>query len=148
MDVYQGKHAFNAGIDKSIMYLPTTQKYGVLNAMIATGMLEETRGSRHLSLDNRYACPELLFALRELCRIDATGTCQQRRKGWDKDTLCLKKTAKRGSYMFAYDREQRVLAFQWNDNRVVNGVLTLIDSSLAMVQRRVGPALLDLQCPK
>lgn len=81
IDVYQGKNAMNIDIDPKIKDLLTTQKY-VLNAVMKCGLAEDCAlGARHLALDNRYACPELLFTLREWFSVNATGTCHQGRKG-------------------------------------------------------------------
>jgi Transposase IS4 len=146
LDVYQGKNVFNSRIAPCLRDLPTMQKC-VLNALIQCNVKETTQGTRHLAMDNRYACPELLFVMQEFLNIVGTGTCHRRRKGWAKDILTLKKTAKRGAIKFAYNKVQRILLFQWNDNKVVNGCSSVINSSVGTVERQVGSRKITLKCP-
>jgi Transposase IS4 len=49
--------------------------------------------------------------------------------------------------MFAYDEDNRILLFQWNDNKVVNGCSSVADLSVGTVTRRVGSNHVELQCP-
>ena len=75
VDVYQGKNPCNINIRDEARGLPTTQKAAV-NAVMQTHLHTETRGGYwHMSLDNRYQCPELAFLLQERCRLCSSGTC-------------------------------------------------------------------------
>ena len=75
---------------------------------------------RHLSCDNRYACPELAMAAREKFNCHASGTARKIRKGWDKDLMNLDTKSDRGTCKPAYDKENEILIGQWNDDKVVN----------------------------
>jgi len=162
VDVYQGKNPRDINIHEAAKGLPTTQK-AVVNAVMQTQLHTETRaGYRHLSLDNRYQCPELAFLLRERCRLYSSGTCRRKRKGWNKDIMNLSKEetptkvelAKgmvgggRGQYKLAYDAINNILMCQWRDSKVVNCVSTLMDTSIDQVVRHRGPIASFLECPK
>jgi len=81
LDVYQGKNASNIDVHESICGMPTTQK-AVLNACISMNLNGglRTDGARHLTMDNRYQCPELVYTLREKFHMYSTGTCRQNRR--------------------------------------------------------------------
>ena len=64
LDVYQGKNQSNIGIASHLTDLPTTQK-AVVNACQHLGFHKESAGMRHISMDNRYQCPQLAVLLRE-----------------------------------------------------------------------------------
>ena len=65
IDVYQGKNANNVGISEEFKTLPTTMK-AVLNAVVRSQISEgsdDVNGYRVVSMDNRYACPQLAYLL-------------------------------------------------------------------------------------
>jgi Transposase IS4 len=146
MDVYQGKNASNVGINRSVRSLPTTQK-AVMNAMLSTGMHHETQGARHISLDNRYQCPELALLLRLKFKILSTGTCQQNRKGWSKDLMNLSKNHGSGTYKFSVDEDNKVICCQWVDSKVVNVVSTILSMEIDRVNRQIGSNKTSFTCP-
>jgi Transposase IS4 len=94
----------------------------VVNAVLATNMHREVHGARHISLDNRYQCPELALLLRQKFKILSTGTCRKNRKGWDRTVMNLEKKQQRGTYKFSIDKDNKVLCCQWVDSKVVNVV--------------------------
>ena len=51
----------------------------VVNACYALELNKETNGFRHLSMDNRYAAPQLLVILRDRLKVLATGTVRVNR---------------------------------------------------------------------
>ena len=57
LDVYQGKNKSNIGVPLQLVDLHTTQK-SVANACYHLGFYNENQGMRHLSMDNRYQCPQ------------------------------------------------------------------------------------------
>ncbi|CAB9517269.1 unknown protein [Seminavis robusta] len=146
LDVYQGRNAANISIDPSIQDLPTTQKATMNAVMSAFGT--ETRGARHLALDNRYQCPQLAVLLLTKCNIYSTGTCRRRRVGWDKDIMDLEKSDGRGSYKISVDKQNRLLEMQWVDNKVVSMVTSRNDTSIGKVKRQIGSIKKTLDCPK
>jgi Transposase IS4 len=145
LDVYQGKNAKNIGIEPSIQDLPTTQK-AAMNA-IMRGIGEEPRGARHLALDNRYQCPELVALLLTKCNVYSTGTVRKNRKGWDKELMNLTPKCHRGTHKLAADKINRVLAAQWVDSKVVNVISSYCDTSIGTVFRRVGQTRKEVPCP-
>jgi len=65
IDVYQGRNATNVGISDEFKTLPTTMK-AVLNAVSRSEISEgsnDVNGYRVVSMDNRYACPQLAYLL-------------------------------------------------------------------------------------
>ena len=105
MDVYQGKNATNSYIREEAKQLTTTMK-AVVNACYALELNKETRGFRHLSLDNRYAAPQLMVILRDRLNVLATGTVRVNRVGWSKVLMDLKKTkTNRGTMKLGHDEE-------------------------------------------
>lgn len=166
VDVYQGKNGNNVGIHPIAVDLPTTQK-AVVNACYALSLHTETRGMRHISLDNRYQCPELAILLRERCNAYSSGTCRTNRKGWPKDLLRMglkkKKNSStssgcppsapvtpwsRGTSFLCYDSQNRVTVGQWLDSKVVNFCSSLNDSGLDQVKRQVGSDKMTFDCPR
>jgi hypothetical protein len=149
VDVYQEKNSSNIDIDKSITSVPTTQK-AVLNACIKMRLHQKkNHGARHLTMDNRYQCPELAYTLRSKFKILSTGTCRQNRKGWNKEYFDLKKTDGRGEFKAAYDETNKVVAIQWNDSKVVNFITTVTaDWGITHINRQVGSQKLRVKCPK
>ncbi|CAB9517121.1 unknown protein [Seminavis robusta] len=146
IDVYQGRNAANINIDPSIHDLPTTQKATMNAVMAAFGT--ETRGARHLALDNRYQCPELAVLLLTKCNIYSTGTCRRRRVGWDKVIMDLEKSDGRGTYKISADKQNRLLEMQWVDNKVVSMVTSRNDTTIGKVKRQIGSIKKTLDCPK
>jgi hypothetical protein len=148
VDVYQGKNPCNIDIHPSISSLPTTQK-AVVNACIGMGLHQKTTdGARHISMDNRYQCPELAFTLREKFRVNSTGTCRVNRKGWDRDYFDLKKNLPRGTFKRAYDFTNKVQCVQWVDSKVVNFVSSLSTNwVVGEVKRQVGSVKKTVRCP-
>ena len=149
VDVYQGKNASNIDIHPSIETLPTTQK-AVLNAVISMGLAEKcTDGARHVTMDNRYQCPELAFTLRQKFRVYSTGTCRVNRKGWDKSFFDLtKKNDDRGTYKRAYDKRNMLQCVQWVDSKSVQFVSSLTNNwSVGTVRRQVGSTSKVIPCP-
>ena len=146
MDVYQGKNAPNVGIDSTIHNVKTTMK-AVLNAVIYCRLDETTQGARHITMDNRYQCPQLAVVLREQYNVLSTGTARKNRTGWDKTLMGLLKSDAKGKSVFAYDKVNRVLCCQWNDSKVVNIVSTVVDTSLTTVYRQKGKERLEFPCP-
>jgi hypothetical protein len=148
LDVYQGKNNMNINISPSIRDLPTTQKC-VLNAIFQCNLNHDSRGARHLAMDNRYACPELTYILREWCGILSSGTCRVQRKGWNPDIMTMKKNKKgftRGDFKFAFDPSKRIFLFQWYDNKIVNGCTSIVDASVQQVQRQIGSIKETFNC--
>ncbi|CAB9519499.1 unknown protein [Seminavis robusta] len=147
LDVYQGRNGNNVGIHDDLVDLPTTQK-AVANAAYSLKLHQSHTGARHISMDNRYRCPELAVMLREKCKLYSTGTCRTNRKGWKEAELDLKKTnSNRGTSILAYDDQNRVTICQWVDSKVVNVVSTLNDASMKNVQRQVGSNKETFECP-
>ena len=161
VDVYQGKNPRDINVHPEAKGSPTTQK-AVVNAVLQTRLHTETRaGFRHLSLDNRYQCPELAFLLRERCRLHSTGTCRKKRKGWNKSLMNLSKEenptkaelnkgmigGERGQHKLACDRINNVVLCQWRDSKVVNCVSTLMDTTVEQVTRTRGPVATFVECP-
>jgi Transposase IS4 len=146
IDVYQGANASNVGLHRAVRDLPTTQR-AVLNAVLHTGMHNEVHGARHISLDNRYQCPELAYILRQKMKIYSTGTCRQNRKGWDKAIMNLNKNDGRGKYKFAVDNNNKVLCCQWVDSKVVNCVSSILSYEIKEIKRQVGSDKKTFTCP-
>ena len=162
VDVYQGKNPRDINIHDEAKGLPTTQK-AVVNAVMQTHLHTETRGGyRHISLDNRYQCPELAFLLRERCRLCSSGTCRRKRKGWNKSLMNLSREetpskaeaakgmigGERGQCKLAYDPINNMLQGQWRDSKVVNCVSTLMDTTIEQVTRHRGPQASFVECPR
>ena len=81
IDVYQGKNKANVDIDSVLKSLPTTQK-AVANAIVQSGNANNTDGSRHIFMDNRYACPQLLALMLTNYNVRGVGTCKANWKGF------------------------------------------------------------------
>jgi Transposase IS4 len=146
LDVYQGKNAANINIHRAVRSMPTTQK-AVLNAVLQTNMHQEVEGARHISLDNRYQCPQLALLLRQKFKINSTGTCRKNRKGWDKEQMNMKKTKGRGAYKIIVDKDNKILCCQWVDSKVVNVVSSLLVTEISKVKRQVGSQKKEYDCP-
>ena len=147
LDVYQGKNANNINIHPAIQDLPTTQK-AVANSLHSTGLHEETQGMHCLSMDNRYQCPELAMICRDKYNCYSSGTTRQNRKGWDKQQMNIKKEKNRGTTKVLYDKVHRVITGQWIDSKCVSFTSTLNDVGMGVVKRRVGPDIIEVDCPR
>jgi hypothetical protein len=123
LDVYQGKNASNVGIDDALIGLPTTQK-AVANALHSLGLHLSVDGMRHISMDNRYQCPELAILLREQYNCHSTGTCRVNRKGFPLKSK-TSSVSERGSSILKYDKHSRLICGQWYDSKLVHFVSTL-----------------------
>lgn len=146
LDVYQGKNSNNVGISNELQCFPVTQK-AVLNALHQLNLHMETDGFRFVATDNQYACPELAVACRERFNCYLSGTCRTNRVGWMKEMMDLSKKSDRGACKLLYNKENKVIIGQWNDNKVVNFVSTLNDCGLGTVKRQVGSNKIELPCP-
>ena len=147
LDVYQGKNDSNAYVDKRAADLPTTQK-AVLNAVYKTGLdTASPLGYRHLSLDNRYQCPELAAILRDYCHIYSTGTLRKNRKGWDKELMNMMKTGERGEYVLCFCHTNDVIIAQWRDSKVVNVCSSVLDLGIGECSRQIGSTKKTFSCP-
>jgi Transposase IS4 len=62
--------------------------------------------------------------------------------------MCLEKKQSRGTSKLSADKQNRVLAMQWVDSKVVNMVTTYCDTSLGSVKRFVGPIRMTIPCPR
>ena len=88
--MYQGNNTANIDIQPSLHNLTTTQK-AVNNAVIKSGIANHPRGSRHLSIENRYAAQQI-FALMEInYNMREVRTCRSNRKVFDSEQLLLDK---------------------------------------------------------
>jgi len=149
MDVYQGKNKHNAYIHKYAADLPTTQK-AVVNSLFKTDLsLPHPSGYRHIAMDNRYNCPELLCILRDKCRIYGTGTCRKKRKGWDSTIHKMTKDkSNRGECVLSYDSLNKIICGEWLDSKVVTFATSVMDSNTTTVERRIGSQKKVFSCPK
>ena len=100
----------NVSIDERAKVLPNNQK-AVLNAIskLEFDISDGKNGYRHLSMDNRYACPELTMILRDQCSIYSTGTVIINRKGFPRDIFTFTKSNEKGDYKIAYDKVKNCL---------------------------------------
>jgi hypothetical protein len=147
LDVYQGKNATNAFIAEEAHDLPTTQK-AVVNAIVLSGIANDTDGMREIYMDNRYSAPSLFVLLREKYSILACGTVRSNRTGWNSQILNLPKSSQQGTSLMKFDPINKVLFGQWNDNKVVSFISTLGLFGMSTIQRRVGANKVDLQIPE
>ena len=60
-----------------------------INAVIKCRLDDGVNGARHLTMDNRYQCPELAVVLRERFNVLSTGTTRSNRTGWDSKLMNL-----------------------------------------------------------
>ena len=148
MDVYQGKNATNSYIREEAKQLPTTMK-AVVNACYALELNKERRGFRHLSLDNRYAAPQLMVILRDRLNVLATGTVRVNRVGWSKVLMDLKKTkTNRGTMKLGHDEVNGIVIGQWVDSKCVNFVTSYENVGTGKIKRQVGPIKIEFPCPQ
>ena len=148
LDVYQGKNQSNIGIASHLTDLPTTQK-AVVNACQHLGFHKESARMRHISMDNRYQCPQLAVLLRERFNCFSTGTARASRKGWPKDFFSEElKKQQRGSYRMVYDKQNRVVCGEWLDSKVVRFVSSLNVAKIGQVQRQLGANKVSITCPE
>ena len=146
-DVHQGKNASEVNIHKEVHGVPTTQKV-VLNAVLQTKMHECVDGARHITLDNRYQCPQLATLMLKRYDIDSTGTSRLARKGWDKSIFNLKKSRPKGTLKMAVDEDNGILCLQWVDSKVVQVISTKINTQIGEVLRQQGSKKEAIPCPE
>jgi len=80
LDVYQGENALQVSVNEEAHGLTMTQR-AVANAVLESGLhLKKRAGHKHITMDNRYQCPEVAVLLRERCRLYSIGTCREKRK--------------------------------------------------------------------
>ena len=147
VDVYQGKNASEVNIHKDVHGVPTTQKV-VLNAVLQTKMHECVDGARHITMDNRYQCPQLAGLLLKRYDIYSTGTSRLGRVGWDKLIFNLKKSMAKGTMKIAIDKANGVLCLQWVDSKVVQCVTTKVNTRVGSVGRQQGTKKEPIPCPE
>ena len=78
----QGNNTASIDICPSVHNLPATHKY-VSNAIINSGIVNNSHGYRHLYIDNRYAVPQLFVLIESKYNMIAVGTCRANRKVFD-----------------------------------------------------------------
>jgi len=145
--VYQGKNASEVNIHRDVWGVPTTQKV-VLNAVLQTKMHECVDGARHITMDNRYQCPQLAALLLKRYDIYSTGTSRLGRVGWDKQYFNLRKKQPKGTMKLAVDKTNGVLCTQWVDSKVVQCVTTKLNAKIGEVERREGQKKQPIPCPE
>jgi hypothetical protein len=143
-DVYQGKNATNAHTVEEAWGLPTTQK-AVVNAVVSSGIINDTEGMREIYMHNRYTAPELFVTLPEKYQLLACRTIRTNQKGWDSKIMNLSKNTPRGASLERYDPVNKILFGQWKDNKAVSFISSLGVSGKVVVKRRVGPDRVELQ---
>ena len=126
---------------------PTTQK-AVVQAIIDSKLSNSSHGCRIVAMDNRYSAIPLFLDLRTKHNILAVGTIRGNRKYWNKEIMNLSKKSKRGSYLVKYDRDNEILAGQWNDNKVVPFISTLGEYDIVKVKRRVKKKKIEFDVPE
>ena len=67
-------------------------------------------------MDNRYSAIPLFLDLRNNHDILAVGTIHANRKYWSKDIMNLSHKSDGGRYLMKYEKVNKILAGQWNDN--------------------------------
>ena len=99
-------------------------------------------------MDSRYSSPISFQMCKESLKLFCGGTVRINRKGWDQNVMNLSKSTERGASLMKYDKVNKELAIQWNDNKVVSFITTVTDFELVDVQRRKGRDILNLKVPK
>ena len=99
-------------------------------------------------MDNRYSAIPLFLDLRIKHNILAVGTIRVNRKYWSKEIMNLSKKSDRGSYLMKYDKDNEILAGQWNDNKVVPFISTLCEYNIVKVKRRVKREKIEFDVPE
>ena len=146
LDVYQGKNKANIDIHPSVRNLPTTQK-AVANAIIKSGISNDSDGSRHIFMDNRYAAPQLLALMMTNYNVRAVGTCKANRIGFDSDKIVIDDKADRGTYRRLVDKRLGMVITRWKDSKILQTVSTVMIKGCQTIQRRNGAKILDVVCP-
>ena len=100
--MYQGKNKSNVDVHPNARKLPTTQK-AVANAILRTKINNDEDGSRHLFMNNRYTCPQLLAMMNTEWNLRGGGTCRANRKGFPMKMLKVPNKAERGYYVRVVD---------------------------------------------
>jgi len=127
--------------------VPTAQKV-VLNAVLQTRMHECVDGARHITLENRYQCPQLATLLLKRYDIHSTGTSRLGRVGWNKAIFTLKKSQPKGTTKMAVDEANGIICVQWVDSKVVQVVSTKMNAMIGEVHRQQGSRREAIPCPE
>ena len=125
IDVYQGKNATNDFIVEEAWMLPITQK-AVVNAIMLSGLANDPDGMHKIYTDNRHSAPPLFVLLHEKYKILACDTIQSNWNGWDDKVMNLPKSSPRGTLLIKFDPIHKIMFGQWNDNKVVSFILSLM----------------------
>ena len=102
MEIYQGRSNKNIDVPLELVQYPTYTRAVLVACHYLQFDKNSSGGYRHVAMDNRYVCPELLKVLRSKFKALGTGTCKSNRYGFPKD-LRIKKNVPRGTYKLAYD---------------------------------------------
>ena len=97
IDVHQGKNTENIEIHPSLHNLSTTQK-SVANTIIKSGITNDTRGSRHICMDNKYDNPQVFSLIESNYNTSEVGICRANRKGFDFESYGSIKKYDRGTF--------------------------------------------------
>eukprot|EP00957_Ditylum_brightwellii_P150015 11424694-Ditylum_brightwellii.AAC.1 len=92
LDVYQGKNKNNIEFHPDVINLPVTQK-AVRNAILQSGIVNDSNGMQHFFFDSKCAAPQLLGIIQMEWNLLAVVTCRANRKGFPSDDLDLNKCA-------------------------------------------------------
>ena len=147
IDVYLGKNGSFINVHEEARPFPTTQRV-MINAILQSKIANSPDGWRCVWMDSRYSSPLSFQMCKESFKVLCGGTVRMNRKGWDKDTMNLSKSSARGTTLMKYDKVLEQVAIQWNDNKVVSFITTMVDFQLVDVKRRKGRTILNLQVPK
>ena len=148
LDVYQGKNASNINIHHEAKPFPTTQKV-LINAIIQAKIANSERGVYCVFCDSRYGAPLCFKDLADIHVVLGVATMSKNRKGWDSEIMDMTTaSAERGESLVKYDKVNKMIAGQWNDNKVVSFISTIPEFGIVDVQRRKGRELLNLKVPK
>ena len=147
LDVYQGRNTSNIDIHPYATCLPTTQK-AVANAILKSGIDNDTNGCRYLMMDNRYTPPQLFALMLTNWNIRGVGTCRANRRGFASKELVLDKNAPRGSFVRLVDKRLGMVICRWKDSRILQTVSTIMLKGTEKIQRRKGSKIIEVIVPK
>ena len=68
------------------------------NAIVQSGIANDTDVLRHIFMDNRYACPYLLALILTNYNVRGVGTCKANWKGFSSNKLPMDNKAYRGTF--------------------------------------------------
>ena len=129
--------------------LTTTMK-AVINALLASNVLNDTYWSQILSIDNSYACPELFVIIGEEMNLIWGGT-------WRKNIVCFpgdekwltfSKLARRGTCGRLYNRRFHIVATRWKDYKTLQFISSLRKTVITEVSRRWVQDIQKVVCPE